>query len=81
MGINGKFGDSNCSFDGDKQFKFTKYSIEALIVGLFDPNPFYQTVRLNALYCMMSYSFSFCRKQDEKIIRSEHFFHNIFIVL
>jgi hypothetical protein len=48
---NGKFGDSNCSFDGDEQFKFPKYSIEATLVELFDPNPFYQTVRLNALYC------------------------------
>jgi hypothetical protein len=48
MGINGQFGESNCSFEGDEQYKLP-YSFEPTLVGLFDPNRFYQTARLNAL--------------------------------
>ena len=50
MGINGQFGDSNCSFEGDEQFKSPNCSFEPTLEGLFDLNTYYQTVRLNALY-------------------------------
>ena len=59
MRINGKFGDSNCSFEGEEQFKSPKCTFESTLEGLFDTNPFYQTVRLNAIYCIFKLDFLF----------------------
>jgi hypothetical protein len=59
MDINGEFFDSNCSFEDDEQVKSPKCSFEPMLVGLFYPNPFYQTGRLTALFCTFWRYFNF----------------------
>jgi hypothetical protein len=53
--LNGHLGDSNCPPRFNEQFRSPKCPFKPTLVGLFDPNSVYQTVRLNALCCTFTF--------------------------